>query len=826
MSDYIDEINAEVVDEETIDAELDNFINIDRTYSFSNGLTEENYQVVANLSDANPLMNGQASAGTSTDISRADHIHPTDTSRASATDLQTHTTDKTNPHEVTKTQVGLGNVDNTADIDKPVSTAVQTELNKKVDSVNSKTGTVVLGASDVGAYTIEQTQEYVAQNGGKIDKIQKNGTDLEIVNKVVNITVPVTASDVSALPSSTKYGASVDLSINNTTYVVTAQLKDQDGNNLGSAKTIDLPLESIVVSALYYSTYVYDETTYNKVIVITLATTSVPTIIPVGELVSGLQNEITSSSKLSADLVDDTSTTNKFVTATDKTTWNGKQDAISDLETIRSGASAGASASSTISGYGDVVTHDASEFATSTQGGKADTAVQPTDLATVATSGQYSDLTGTPSIPTVNNATLTIQKEGTAVGTFTANASTDVTVNIEETDPVFTASDAYGITSSDISNWNGKSDFSGSYNDLTDKPTIPSTASDVGALPNSTKYGASLSVSGTSVQLLDQDGNNLGSAITTQDTDTGATSVGLKSGDAGNVVTTMTYDSTTRKITFEKGITALTSHQDISGKLDKKPDGTNDLIDNNKITTTYIPDYILGQVLYGGNVTTGAVASLTPSGKAKLGTSNSSITLTNDTTAITGYAANEGIYYIATADFTFANISIVTGDWLISKGDAWTKIDNTDAVTGVKGNAESTYRTGNINITATNLGVEEGAEVNDVIDVQINGTSILSSKVANILTNTAYDATTNKIATMSDMPTITASATQISLNSTPTVTTSTSGNTTNFAFGIPAGGVPFLTTAPTANNSDGIKFVLLGSEPATYYGGYIYFIAE
>ena len=707
MSDYIDEINAEVVDEETIDAELDNFINIDRTYSFSNGLTEENYQVVANLSDANPLMNGQASAGTSTDISRADHIHPTDTSRASATDLQTHTTDKTNPHEVTKTQVGLGNVDNTADIDKPVSTAVQTELNKKVDSVNSKTGTVVLGASDVGAYTIEQTQEYVAQNGGKIDKIQKNGTDLEIVNKVVNITVPVTASDVSALPSSTKYGASVDLSINSTTYVVTAQLKDQDGNNLGSAKTIDLPLESIVVSALYYSTYVYDETTYNKVIVITLATTSVPTIIPVGELVSGLQNEITSSSKLSADLVDDTSTTNKFVTATDKTTWNGKQDAISDLETIRSGASAGASASSTISGYGDVVTHDASEFATSTQGGKADTAVQPTDLATVATSGQYSDLTGTPSIPTVNNATLTIQKEGTAVGTFTANASTDVTVNIEETDPVFTASDAYGITSSDISNWNGKSDFSGSYNDLTDKPTIPSTASDVGALPNSTKYGASLSVSGTSVQLLDQDGNNLGSAITTQDTDTGATSVGLKSGDAGNVVTTMTYDSTTRKITFEKGITALTSHQDISGKLDKKPDGTNDLIDNNKITTTYIPDYILGQVLYGGNVTTGAVASLTPSGKAKLGTSNSSITLTNDTTAITGYAANEGIYYIATADFTFANISIVTGDWLISKGDAWTKIDNTDAVTGVKGNAESTYRTGNINITATNLGVEE-----------------------------------------------------------------------------------------------------------------------
>ena len=202
-----------------------------------------------------------------------------------------------------------------------------------------------------------------------IEKIQKNGSDLEITNKVVNITVPTQASDVNALPSSTKYGASIDLTINSTTYVVTAQLKDQDGNNLGNAKTIDLPLESIVTSATYYNSYTYDGTTYTKVIVLVLSTTSVPTIIPVGDLISGLQNEITNNNKLSADLVDDTLTTNKFVTANDKTTWDSKQDAISDLNTIRSGASAGASA------------------------------VQPGDLATVATSGKYSDLTGIPTLP-------------------------------------------------------------------------------------------------------------------------------------------------------------------------------------------------------------------------------------------------------------------------------------------------------------------------------------------------------------------------------------------------------------------------------------------
>lgn len=51
-------------------------------------------------------------------------------------------------------------------------------------------------------------------------------------------------------------------------------------------------------------------------------------------------------------------------------------------------------------------------------------------LATVATSGSYNDLTNKPTIPTVNNATLTIQKNSTNVATFTANASSNVTANI------------------------------------------------------------------------------------------------------------------------------------------------------------------------------------------------------------------------------------------------------------------------------------------------------------------------------------------------------------------------------------------------------------
>ena len=53
-----------------------------------------------------------------------------------------------------------------------------------------------------------------------------------------------------------------------------------------------------------------------------------------------------------------------------------------------------------------------------------------TELANVATSGDYTDLINTPAIPSVGNGTLTIQKNGTSAGTFTANATTDKTINI------------------------------------------------------------------------------------------------------------------------------------------------------------------------------------------------------------------------------------------------------------------------------------------------------------------------------------------------------------------------------------------------------------
>lgn len=84
-----------------------------------------------------PKMDGTAAVGSETAFARGDHIHPSDTSRVPTTrTVAGHalSADVT----LVKGDVGLGNVDNTADADKPVSTAQQTALDGKVDKVTGK----------------------------------------------------------------------------------------------------------------------------------------------------------------------------------------------------------------------------------------------------------------------------------------------------------------------------------------------------------------------------------------------------------------------------------------------------------------------------------------------------------------------------------------------------------------------------------------------------------------------------------------------------------------------------------------------------------------
>lgn len=154
----------------------------------------------------------------------------------------------------------------------------------------------------------------------------------------------------------------------------------------------------------------------------------------------GIQAKIDAEHKLSADSVDDTSTTNKFVTSSDITTWNGKVTSVNNTYPDANG-------NVTITVPSQV---NADWNAVS---GAAEILNKP-NLATVATTGAYSDLTGTPTIPTVNDATLTIQVNSVDVQTFTANASSNVTANItvptDTNDLTNGAGFITGITSADV----------------------------------------------------------------------------------------------------------------------------------------------------------------------------------------------------------------------------------------------------------------------------------------------------------------------------------------------------------------------------------------
>lgn len=66
--------------------------------------------------------------------------------------LISHVGNTSNPHAVTKAQVGLGNVNNTADIDKPISTAVANALADKASTTHTHSGVYQPADPDLDAW--------------------------------------------------------------------------------------------------------------------------------------------------------------------------------------------------------------------------------------------------------------------------------------------------------------------------------------------------------------------------------------------------------------------------------------------------------------------------------------------------------------------------------------------------------------------------------------------------------------------------------------------------------------------------------------------------
>ena len=194
----------------------------------------------------------------------------------------------------------------------------------------------------------------------------------------------------------------------------------------------------------------------------------------------------------------------------------------------------------------------------------------------------------------------------------------------------------------------------------------------------------------------------------------------------------------------------------------------------------------------------------------------------------TAASSNEGYTYKVITAGTYASQSAKVGDTFISTGSEWVLIPSGDEPSGTvtsvgvsaasgsnlsvsgspvtsngtitvgvasgysipstsdqstwsaKQNALPTSTTsGQVLKSTSTAGIVEWGNI-PVTDVQVNGTSVLSSGAANILTNTAYNASSNKIATMSDIPSVSGKLDKVSTANT-VYGVDGSGNQTNYS---------------------------------------------
>ena len=105
---------------------------------------------------------------------------------------------KTGAVTLDKADVGLGNVDNTSDANKPISTAMQAALNDKQDELVSGTniktinGASILAAGDLELATKAELGDYLELAGGTMTGAIAMGS-----NKITGLGTPTAASDAA-----------------------------------------------------------------------------------------------------------------------------------------------------------------------------------------------------------------------------------------------------------------------------------------------------------------------------------------------------------------------------------------------------------------------------------------------------------------------------------------------------------------------------------------------------------------------------------------------------------------------------------------------------
>lgn len=128
-------------------------------------------KVLARTSDVGNLK-GLSTTNKSSLVDAVNEVFTSDASNKSS--IEKHVANKLNPHGVTKSQVGLGNADNTSDINKPVSTAQQNAINSALSTAKDYTDTKVanlVGAAPETLDTLEEVAQALAENDDVVEAL-------------------------------------------------------------------------------------------------------------------------------------------------------------------------------------------------------------------------------------------------------------------------------------------------------------------------------------------------------------------------------------------------------------------------------------------------------------------------------------------------------------------------------------------------------------------------------------------------------------------------------------------------------------------------------
>lgn len=145
-------------------------------------------------SNTAPVMDGTASAGSASTVARSDHIHPTDTSRASQVDLdalESVVAGKANSSH-THTIANVTNLQSTLD-----AKAAQTSLDTHTSNTTAHITAAERTNWNAAKTHADSAHAPVNAQANVIESIKVNGTAQTITNKGVNITVPTKTSDLT-----------------------------------------------------------------------------------------------------------------------------------------------------------------------------------------------------------------------------------------------------------------------------------------------------------------------------------------------------------------------------------------------------------------------------------------------------------------------------------------------------------------------------------------------------------------------------------------------------------------------------------------------------